>query len=67
MSQKKTLDYIRRNYDRLQLVVPIGAREQIQKKAQEQGKSLNRYIMEAVEKESGLKLTLDNALPWIKK
>ena len=59
-------DYTRRNYDRILLKMPKGMRDEVKRVAAEQGVSVNRYILEAVEQRSGLKLTLDNGLPWIK-
>ena len=58
-------NYARRNYDRFLLMMPSGAKAQIAEKAAAAGISTSRYILQAVEKESGLKLTLDNSLPWI--
>ena len=58
-------DYIRANYDRLLLQMPKGSKEALATLAAEQGESISRYILKAVEARSGLKLTLDNALPWI--
>lgn len=58
-------EYRRKSYDVYQLSMPMGMREQLKALAAAEGKSLNRYILEAVESRSGLKLTLDNALPWI--
>lgn len=57
--------YSEKNYERIAVVLPKGMREPLQKKAAEQGVSVNRYILEAVEKQSGLKLTLDKPLPWV--
>lgn len=59
------LEYARKSYDRMLLQMPKGAREQIKQKADALGISASRYILEAVEMRSGLKLTLDNALPWM--
>jgi hypothetical protein len=58
-------EYARKSYDRLLLQMPKGAREQIAAKAAAAGVSTSRYILEAVESRSGLKLTLDNGLPWL--
>lgn len=58
--------YKQRAYDRVLLQVPKGTREQLRKVAEAAGVSVNRYILEAVEARSGLKLTLDNALPWFR-
>lgn len=55
------------NYDSILTKWPKGAREKLKTLAAAEGISVNRYILEAVEARSGLKLTLDNALPWIKK
>lgn len=54
-----TNDYARRHYDSILLTMPKGAKDQIRALADEQGISVNRYIVEAVESRSGLKLTLD--------
>lgn len=57
--------YQKSHYDFLQLKMPKGAKEQLKRLADEQGVPMSRYILEAVEQRSGLKLTLDNGLPWI--
>ena len=58
-------EYAKKSYDRILLQMPKGARDQIAAKAAAAGVSTSRYILEAVESRSGLKLTLDNGLPWI--
>lgn len=58
-------EYARRNYDSYLLKMPKSMLAQLKACAAEQGISVNRYILEAVEQRSGLKLTLDNALPWM--
>ena len=58
--------YKQRAYDRLNVQMPKGTREQLREVAKAAGVSVNRYILEAVEARSGLKLTLDNALPWFR-
>jgi hypothetical protein len=58
-------EYAQKSYDRILLQMPKGARDQIAAKAAAAGISTSRYILEAVESRSGLKLTLDNALPWM--
>lgn len=58
-------EYEKANYAVYQLKFPKSAKEQLKALAAAEGQSLNRYILEAVEQRSGLKLTLDNALPWI--
>ena len=62
---QSSLEYTRKSYDRILLQMPKGARERIAQKAAEAGISTSRYILESVEQRSGLKLTLDNGLPWI--
>lgn len=52
-------------YDKVLVRMPKGALEQIRAAADAAGVSVNRYILEALEARSGLKLTLDNALPWM--
>lgn len=37
-------DYIKQKYDRINLVVQKGRKEEIKKKAEEQGMSVNQYI-----------------------
>lgn len=37
-------DYIREKYDRINLTVPKGRKEEIKKKAAAMGKSVNEYI-----------------------
>lgn len=59
------LDYTRKNYDVYQISMPKGMREQLKSIARENGKSMNRFILECLEAQTGLKLTLDNALPWM--
>ena len=58
-------EYRRRNYDQYNIQLPKGMKDELKKMASEDGVSLNRYILDAVEKKSGLKLTLDNTLPWV--
>ena len=56
--------YRSEKYDQVNVQVPTGCREQLKALAAAEGMSLNRYILEAVEQRSGLKLTLDGELPW---
>lgn len=60
-------NYKRRNYDRMSLLLPKGAKEKLKEIADAEGISVTRYIHLALEEKSGLKLTLDNALPWMQK
>lgn len=59
-------EYGAEHYFKILLRIPAEQREYLKAAAAEAGVSINRYILEAVEARSGLKLTLDNALPWIK-
>lgn len=59
-------EYGAEHYYRIAVQFPIEQRDALKAAAAEAGVSINRYILEAVEARSGLKLTLDNALPWIK-
>ena len=59
--------YNQRKYDRKTIMMPKGMAEQLTKKAAAENKSLNRYILEAVEQKSGLKLTLDGEFKTGKK
>ena len=59
--------YSKRHYDLLQLKMPKGSKEDIKRLADEQGITMSRYILEAVEQRSGLKLTLDKSFPRISK
>ena len=60
-------EYHRRNYDQKRVLLPKGSLEQLAALASAEGVSVNRYILEALEARSGLKLVLDNDLPWMKK
>ena len=55
-SQKEaTARYNKKAYDRIDVVVPKGQRQVIKDFAASQGKSLNRFILDAVEKEMNSK------------
>lgn len=57
----KQNDYNRRKYDRVSVMLPAGYRETVRAKANEQGKSLNSFILEAIkEKMEILSNTVDN-------
>ena len=64
-AEESTHEYKRKNYDTYLLQMQKGAREQIKAAAAAEGETINRYILKAVEQRSGLKLTLDTALPWM--
>ena len=52
--KEATARYNKKAYDRIDLVVKKGQREIIKNYAASQGKSLNRFILDAVEKEMNL-------------
>lgn len=57
----KQNDYNRKKYDRVSVMLPAGYRETVRAKANEQGKSLNSFILEAIkEKMEILSNTIDN-------
>lgn len=60
-SYKAINRYSKNNYDRLAVVVPKGGAEQIKAAAASENKSTNRYILEALEAKSGLRLAMDSA------
>ena len=64
---KATSKYKNKNYDKKLLLFPRGTLDQLTAMASAEGVSVNRYILEALEARSGLKLTLDGELPWTKK
>lgn len=49
--KEATARYNKKAYDRIDVVVPKGQREVIKQFAASQGKSLNRFIFDAVKKE----------------
>ena len=49
----KQNDYNRRKYDRVSVMLPAGYREKVREKANEQGKSLNGFILEAIKEKVG--------------
>ena len=51
--KEATARYNKKTYDRINIIVKKGQRQQIKDFAASQGKSLNRFIMDAVEKEMG--------------
>ena len=51
--------YDKKAYDKKLILIPKGTLEQLKEKATADGVSLNRYILEALEARSGLKLVLD--------
>ena len=51
-STKAKNKYNSAHYERIALSVPLGKKEEYRKKAEAQGKSLNQYIIDCIEKES---------------
>ena len=49
--KEATARYNKKAYDRIDVVVPKGQRQVIKDYAASQGKSLNRFICDAIEKE----------------
>lgn len=49
-SQRAVNKYIANNYDRLNLTVPKGKKDEYKAAAEAEGKSLNAFIIECVEK-----------------
>lgn len=64
---KANYEYAKKNYKRIPVMIPKESADKLKVLANAEGVSMNRYIVEALEEKSGLKLTLDNALPWIQK
>ena len=48
--QRAVHKYVKNNYDRLELSVPKGEKEEIQQAAKQAGQSVNAYIYEAVKR-----------------
>ena len=46
--QRAVHKYVKNNYDRLELSVPKGEKEEIQQAAKQAGQSVNAYVYEAV-------------------
>lgn len=59
-SIKSIAQYNKTNYDRIAVVVPKGSAEAIKAAAAAENKSTNRYILEAIEAKSGLRLAMDS-------
>ena len=60
---KANRTYNLKAYDRKEVNFPKGTLEQLKQAAAAAGVSVNRYILEAVEARSGIKLTLDGDFP----
>lgn len=48
--QRAVHKYVKNNYDRLELSVPKGEKEEIQQAAKQAGQSVNTYVYEAVKR-----------------
>lgn len=48
--QRAVHKYVKNNYDRLELSVPKGEKEEIQQAAKQAGQSVNAYVHEAVKR-----------------
>lgn len=48
--QRAVHKYVKNNYDRLELSVPKGEKEEIQQAAKQAGQSVNAYVYEAVKR-----------------
>ena len=48
--QRAVHKYVKNNYDRLELSVPKGEKEEIQQAAKRAGQSVNAYVYEAVKR-----------------
>lgn len=47
--QKAVHKYVKNNYDRIELTVPKGKKEQIKAHAEKQGDSLNKFVNRAID------------------
>ena len=48
--QRAVNNYIKNNYDRVNLTMPKGKKEEYKKMAEKEGKSLNQFIIDCIEK-----------------
>lgn len=48
--QKAVHNYVKKNYDRIEITAPKGKKAEIQAAAEKQGESLNAYVIGAVER-----------------
>lgn len=57
--------YKKKNYDRILLQFPLGSRDRLRALAAESGfSSVNAYIADVLERETGEHFTLRGELPW---
>ena len=65
VSNSAIMEYKKRKYDRIELVVAQGVKDQLRQLAAAAGVSINRYILEAVEARAGVPVTLGEELEKI--
>ena len=65
VSNSAIMEYKKRKYDRIELVVAQGVKDQLRQLAAAAGVSVNRYILEAVEARAGVPVTLGEELEKI--
>ena len=58
--KEATARYNKKAYDRIDVIVPKGKRQAIKDFAAAQGKSLNKFICDAIEQQMGQKLKEEN-------
>ena len=51
--KRATIKYMKNNYDRLEIKVPKGRKDEIKAHAESRGESLNGYVVQAVEERMG--------------
>lgn len=59
--------YVRKTYDTVVLSVPKGAKDELKALAAAEGESVNKYLSKILERETGVKLTLDGEFKTGKK
>lgn len=64
---KAVHNYRAKHYDRIEIIVPAGAKDKLKEFANASGaKSLQQWLMGLIEKETGLELVLRGELPYLK-
>lgn len=62
-SYKSVNKYRKKNYDRLEVILPAGSKDQLKQLAAAAGVTVSRYIVEAIEARTGLSLQLGDVPP----
>lgn len=62
---KAVYNYVKKNYDRMELFAPAGAKAKIKELAAAEGVSVNRFIIRCVEIATGSSFELGDDLPQI--